>query len=221
MTSFERIIGMNSLHPNLSCWAEENAKAGRWRDTSQARLPAIPLFCSSALPDRRNTLSPPQRCDSVRQRSLTLGPAPLSSTPPTPPSAPSTHRWPAEERPRSGRSRSSPSTGRRRGPSRACRSAAPSAVWSTCRSLRPARRRSPAFIEPRRGAAPTSASDRTTDGETPQEHKTRKKVANEWGWFLSCGWWAVMGRLLCKCSWLQLQVIQVTLDNYFSYLEIK
>lgn len=213
MTSFERIIGMNSLHPNVSCWAEENAKAG-----PMARHVAGQTSCPSALPDRRNTLSPPRRRDSVSQRSLTLGLAPLPSTPPTPPS---THRWPAEERPRSGRSRSSPSTGRRRGPSRACRSAAPSAVWSTCRSFRPARRRSPAFNEPRRGAAPTSASDRTTDGETPQEHKTRKKVANEWGWSLSCGWWAVMGRLLCKCSRLQLQVTQVTLDNYFRYLEIK
>lgn len=149
-------------------------------DGETRRRPDFLPFRSSALPDLRNTLSPPRRRDSVRQRSLTLGLAPPpSSTPPTSPSPRSTHRWPAEERPRSGRSRSSPSTGRRRGPSRACRSAAPSAVWSTCRSLRPPRRRSPAFTEPRRGAAPTSASDRTTDGETPQEHKTRKKVANE------------------------------------------
>lgn len=51
MTSFERIIGMNSFHPNLSCWAEGNAKAGRWRDTSQARLPALPLFRSSGPAD--------------------------------------------------------------------------------------------------------------------------------------------------------------------------
>lgn len=90
-------------------------------------------------------------------------PTPLPADPPPAPLC----RWPAEPKARSRRSRYSPSTGRRRGPSRACRSAAPSAVWSTCQSPRPARRRSPEFIEHRReAAAPASVWAQMTDGKT-------------------------------------------------------